>query len=83
MKGICSSGKNFYHTIEEAEEALILHLGSHQYAQGTGPVNVYPCDFCEGYHFTSKGAAHPMLDNQKVKTRIAKLRQASDWENRF
>lgn len=80
MKGICPSNKDFYHNKEAAEEALILHLGRNHYAPGAGPINVYKCQFCEGYHFTSKGEPSHLLNDPEVKRRIDLLRQSSEWD---
>lgn len=83
MRSICPSNKIYYHHQEEAEEALIQNLGRSHYANGAGPVNIYQCDLCDGFHFTSKGVPHSMLQDPVVKARIARLRQASDWETKF
>ncbi|MEQ8927733.1 MAG: hypothetical protein RLO81_18090 [Fulvivirga sp.] len=79
MKGYCSTGKNYYHNKESAEEALIEHLGRNTYSEGAGPVNVYLCQFCDGYHFTSKGNKSQLLDDPEVQKRIQKLRIQSEW----
>lgn len=79
----CSTGKNYYFDEQTAIEALIEHLGRNHFSHGTGPINVYQCNICEGYHFTSKGERLAVLDDPKVKSRIEKLRQASDWEGRY
>ncbi len=79
----CSSGKNYYHDKETAEEALIENHGRNHYQEGAGPINVYQCHICDGYHFTSKGSRSALLHDPEVKQRIRKLRQASEWEGRF
>ncbi len=83
MHKVCSTGKVFYFDQATAEEALIEHLGRGHYSTQSGPINVYACNICGGYHFTSKGEKHPMLNDPQVKGRIKRLRQAYDWENRF
>lgn len=79
----CSTGKNYYFDEKTAIEALIEHLGRNNFSHGAGPVNVYNCNICDGYHFTSKGEPLPLLKSSDVKNRIKKLRQASDWEGRY
>lgn len=79
----CSTGKNYYFDEQTAIEALIEHLGRNHFSLGTGPINVYQCNICDGYHFTSKGEPLALLNNPDVKNRIRKLRQASSWEDRY
>ncbi|QSE96069.1 hypothetical protein [Fulvivirga lutea] len=83
MKGYCSTGKNYYHNKDAAEEALIEHLGRNSYAKGTGPINVYLCEFCDGYHFTSKGEESELLHDPEVLRRIKKLRIQSEWDDNY
>lgn len=79
----CSTGKNYYFDKHTAIEALIEHLGRNHFSHGTGPINVYRCNICDGYHFTSKGERLAQLNDPAVKSRIQKLRQASDWEGKY
>lgn len=78
---ICSTQKVCYDSQEIAEEALLQNHAKNNYAEGQGPVNVYECDICGCYHFTSKGNTHPILREQKG--RIDRLREANYWEDRF
>jgi len=77
----CSSHKVCYDSKEIAEEALLQNHAKNNYAKGQGPVNVYLCDMCGCYHFTSKGEINPLLNSQKG--RIDKLREASYWEDKL
>jgi len=78
---ICSTQKVCYDSKEIAEEALLQNHAKNNYAEGQGPINVYECDICGCYHFTSKGSTHPIL--KKQKGRIDRLREANYWEDRF
>lgn len=46
----CRTGKYRFNSMEHAREALLRvdQTRMHQ------PTRIYPCDDCEGYHFTSK-----------------------------
>jgi predicted CXXCH cytochrome family protein len=66
-----------------AEEALIQIRAKNHYSLNTGPINVYQCDQCHGYHFTSKGKSHAMLTDPKVQARIRQMQQGADWEDKF
>lgn len=80
MKGLCPTNKDYYHNEDMAIEALIQHQGRNHYAPGAGPINVYRCNLCDGYHFTSKGEVNPVLNDPEVKRRISLLRQSSEWD---
>jgi len=77
----CSSGKICYDSEAIAQEALIQNHARNNYAAGQGPINIYECDICGSYHFTSKGSPHPILEEEK--DRIKKLREGYNWEDRF
>ena len=83
MKSYCSSNKNFYHSESECIEALIESIGNNSNSSSLGPVNVYRCTICHGFHLTSKGEKHAVLDDPIVKEKIAKLKQAAQWNDRF
>lgn len=82
MKSYCSTNKNYYQSEAECVEVLIENLGRNKYPAGLGPVNIYKCDLCDGFHLTSKGERHPILDDPEIKKRIFRLQQASDWIGR-
>ncbi|MDX1627207.1 MAG: hypothetical protein R3345_00835 [Fulvivirga sp.] len=77
----CSTGKICFDSQSIAEEALLQNHAKNNYAAGQGPVNVYLCDRCGCYHFTSKGEVNALLE--KEKHRIDRLRQANYWEEKF
>lgn len=82
MKSYCSTNKNYYQSEAECVEVLIENLGRNKYHAGLGPLNIYKCDLCDGFHLTSKGERHPILDDPEIKKRIFRLQQASDWIGR-
>lgn len=77
----CSSGKICYDSEAIALEALVQNQARNSYASGQGPINIYHCEICSSYHFTSKGSPHPILEEEKG--RIKRLREANFWEDRF
>ena len=79
----CSSGKRGFNAQTIAEEALIQHHIRNDYQQNEGPINVYVCDDCGQWHFTSKGEINDLLQDFEVIQRIKKERQAFFWERNF
>ena len=79
----CISGKTSYHTKEMAEEALIQHRSRHFHRLTSGPINVYQCDDCGEFHFTSKGPIHPLLQSEDIQKEIKLAQEASHWEGKF
>ncbi|MEP2773065.1 MAG: hypothetical protein ABJH05_13020 [Fulvivirga sp.] len=77
----CSTQKVCYDSRTIAEEALLQNHAKNNYAPGQGPINVYECEMCGSYHFTSKGAINHILEEEK--DRIKRLREANFWEDRF
>lgn len=75
----CPSKKREYLSKQEAEEALIQHHIQFDFSPGQGPVNVYRCDRCEAWHFTSKGETASILNDPDVKKRIAREKLGSGW----
>ncbi len=75
----CPTHKRDYLSKQEAEEALIEHHIRFDFPPGQGPVNVYQCDFCEAWHFTSKGEKATILNDPKVKQRIERGKLGSKW----
>ncbi len=66
-----------------AEEALFSHHARQFHLNHTGPINVYQCDECGDWHFTSKGDPHPDLFSDDVQSRLKKEREATHWERRL
>lgn len=64
-----------------AEEALISHQSRQFHQNGGGPINVYQCEHCNAWHFTSKGPVHPKLLNEKGDIDLG--RESSYWERRL
>lgn len=77
----CPSGKRSFYNQSLAEEALVEHLIRFNHPEGTGPVNVYLCDDCGEYHFTSKGPMSELLS--KKSEYIQKQQFSRNWENRL
>lgn len=79
----CPSHKRAYLSREQAEEALIQHHIHFHHRESEGPVNVYQCEYCGNWHFTSKGTMASVLQEEEVKDRIRKERIAADWERKL
>ena len=69
--------------MQMAEDALIDAWVRNNYVSGTGPINVYPCDDCGNFHFTSKGAMNLKLKELLDKGTIQKNRTAYNYESKF
>jgi hypothetical protein len=83
MTGRCISGKIKYRTQTLAEDALIEAWIQNDYHPGRGPVNVYQCDDCGEFHFTSKGPMNNKLANEMATKSFQLRKQASRWERKF
>lgn len=79
----CVSGKKGYLTESDALNALVDQRGRFNYRSNSGPVNVYACDDCGEWHFTSKGEVHQLLQSADVQKRIADQREADFWERKL
>jgi hypothetical protein len=79
----CVTGKIRYLSEALAVEALLDAWVRHAYTAQRGPVNVYLCDACGQYHFTSKGSMHARLAEALASGTIEKLRTARNWEDRW
>ncbi|MGC3946979.1 MAG: hypothetical protein QM762_21095 [Chryseolinea sp.] len=75
----CSTGKRVYDSVVQAEQALVHLQSKQQFKNGEGPVGVYRCDDCGGYHLTSKGPANPFLASQLRDGSIDRQREANRW----
>lgn len=79
----CSSGKRAYSNLVLAKETLIQHHIRNNYKRGEGPINVYECQECGNWHFTSKGAENEIFEDQEVMARIESERRAFLWEQKL
>jgi len=79
----CSTGKRMFDSMILAEEALIQNHVRNDYRKGEGPTNVYECNLCGAWHFTSKGEPHELLSDPEVIARIESERRAFVWEQRL
>lgn len=79
----CVSGKHIYPTRETAEGALIDAWIRNNYREGSGPVDIYQCEDCRRYHFTSQGAMNAALKKALEDGTIQKRRNSADWERKF
>jgi hypothetical protein len=79
----CPSKKRRFYTENEALEALYDTKIKFQQRPDQGPVNVYCCDWCDGWHLTSVGNLHPTLRDETKLKRIAQEQIASDWERKW
>ncbi len=77
------SKKVSYENEELALEALIQHHIRNFHQQDRGPRNIYECQHCGSWHFTSKGARHPELESDEVKQRIKKEQLGEYWERKL
>ncbi len=82
MSNQCTTGKRSYSDSTLALEALIQHHIINDYGPLQGPRNVYQCDYCSNWHFTSQGLQSP-LEDPDIKSRIQKERLANQWERRL
>lgn len=79
----CGSGKRLFESEAIALEALIQNHIVNTYNVGEGPRNVYLCNECGSWHFTSKGETHSFLDDEETMAKIKKERIASHWERKL
>lgn len=75
----CSSGKRVYDSAIQAEQALVHLQAERRFKDGEGPVAIYQCDLCTGFHLTSKGPANPFLAGQLRDGTINRQREANNW----
>ncbi len=74
----CSTGKRVYLTESLAEDALIDAHSRNDYS-GSGPVNIYRCEECGYYHFTSKGMMNEKLASQISNGKMKNQQEANRW----
>lgn len=75
----CSTKKICFASREIAEHELLANHAKYNYAAGQGPVNIYKCDSCGTYHFTSKGEPHPLLQKKETQQQINRESEANYW----
>lgn len=77
----CVTGKRCYDSQHEAEQALIENWIRFHHQSGSGPQNVYQCEDCGQYHFTSRGPMSEVLEDNM--SYISSQRIARDWESKL
>lgn len=83
MADRCISGKKIFSSQQIAEDVLIELWSKNEYASGHGPVGVYKCEDCGGYHFTSQGSMNERLSEALSSGKIKLQREANKWLNKF
>jgi hypothetical protein len=79
----CPTGKVIYTSMSLAEDALIDFWSRNHIKPGGGPVNIYQCNDCGNFHFTSQGTMNDRLKVEWDAGRIAKQRLAFDLEQKL
>ena len=72
-----------YETELLALKALIQNHIKNFHRQGDGPINIYQCDHCNNWHFTSRGNKHSDLDSPEMTKEIKKEQLGDYWERRL
>lgn len=79
----CRSGKTAFDSKELGEEALIQNHIRNNHREGSGPQNIYECDDCGDWHFTSRHPISELLLDESVLKRIARERLSLQWEQKI
>jgi len=79
----CRSGKKLFITAALAEDALLEAWANYHYTPSNGPRNIYQCDECGHFHFTSKGEMNTRLAEALKDGSIDRQREANRWMNKF
>lgn len=79
----CSTGKSSFDSQELATEALIQNHIRFNHHSGQGPLNVYKCERCDQWHFTSRQPISEVLLDADTQARIRKEKQALEWEQKL
>lgn len=77
----CITGKVCFETKSTAIEGLISSHIRHDHRKESGPINVYECQDCKMWHFTSKGEICPELQDPAIETKINREKQRIKWES--
>ncbi len=83
MSSKCPTGKVVYISPTLAEDALIEAWVRNNYRMGSGPVNVYQCDDCRNFHFTSKGNMNERLKKEWQDGSISRSQRVLDFERKL
>ncbi len=76
----CPTGKRCFDSEVIAREALVQVRARHGYSESEGPQNVYRCDICHAFHFTSS-SANSLSPEEKAREK--REREARFWEDKF
>ncbi len=79
----CITGKKSFYSRELAEEALIANRSRFHHDENAGPINIYQCNDCGNFHFTSKGPKSSLLEDESIKKHISLNREAGFWERKL
>jgi len=79
----CPSGKTSFISRELGEEALVQNHIRNNHRKGAGPQNIYECEDCGEWHFTSRPPVADILLDENVQERITKERRSFEWEQRM
>lgn len=79
----CSTGKICHMSQEVAEEALVENRARNNFDHAAGPINIYKCEICHYFHFTSKGNPREMLSDPVVQRKIERMKIQNHWERKF
>ena len=79
----CVSGKKLFDTEALALLALIEFYRNNGNININGPKNVYHCDECAYWHFTSKGEFHLDLKNYLSSSEYQLRLKANKWISKF
>ena len=82
INNVCSTQKRPYDDETMAVEALIQWYIRND-SRSAGPTNVYQCEECGYWHFTSKGGLHEKLLDPEVKKYIEREKRAFEWEQKL
>ena len=66
-----------------ALEALVNNHSRNFHDVEAGPRNIYACQHCGNWHFTSKGEVHPFLTDEENKSQMKADRLAWHWERKL
>lgn len=79
----CSTGKRRFPTETLALEALLEAHALYHYKAGQGPQTVYTCEICGDFHFTSRGPAHPKLQEAIASGDLARMQRTNEWKSKL